>query len=351
MKFIHTADVHLGVNPDAGKALSENRPNEIWDSFARMIKRCEEEQLDLLLIAGDLFHRQPLLRELKEVNYLFSKLTKTRVVLIAGNHDYVKPDSYYLTFPWNENVFPLLSDSMEWIEFPEIQTCIYGFSYHRREITESLYDEARPGQRQPYEILLAHGGDERHIPIRKQKLKALGYDYIALGHIHKPQKLNDSAIRYAGAPEPIDKNDIGPHGYIVGEISAAGTRTKFVKSAVREYIHLIVEVEEAMTGFALREKIRSAIEDNGRQNIYKVILKGLRDPEVLFDPDSMDTYGNILEIIDETRPAYDFEKLEAENRDNLLGKFIGRMKGYDPGTIESFALYEGVRAILKAKRG
>ena len=41
---------------------------------------CEEEQTELLLIAGDLFHRQPLLRELKEVDYLFGSLTKTQVV-------------------------------------------------------------------------------------------------------------------------------------------------------------------------------------------------------------------------------------------------------------------------------
>ena len=89
MKFIHIADVHLGVHPDAGTAYTEKRPKEIWDTFERIIGICQKEQTDLLLIAGDLFHRQPLLRELKEVNYLFSALTHTKVVLIAGNHDFV----------------------------------------------------------------------------------------------------------------------------------------------------------------------------------------------------------------------------------------------------------------------
>ena len=102
MKFIHIADVHLGVHPDAGTAYTEKRPKEIWDTFERIIGICQKEQTDLLLIAGDLFHRQPLLRELKEVNYLFSALTHTKVVLIAGNHDYIRRDSYYPTFPWSE---------------------------------------------------------------------------------------------------------------------------------------------------------------------------------------------------------------------------------------------------------
>ena len=84
MKFIHTADVHLGVKPDAGRAYTKNRPEEIWKSFEKLIRLCEREKTDLLVIAGDLFHRQPLLREMKEVNALFARLTHTKVVLVAG---------------------------------------------------------------------------------------------------------------------------------------------------------------------------------------------------------------------------------------------------------------------------
>ena len=84
MRFIHIADVHLGAEPDAGKAYSKRRTEEIWDSFVQIVSLCGRETNGLLLIAGDLFHRQPLLRELKEVNELFAKLTHTEVVLIAG---------------------------------------------------------------------------------------------------------------------------------------------------------------------------------------------------------------------------------------------------------------------------
>ena len=62
MKFIHAADVHLGASPDAGSSYTENRGTELWESFERLLKVCEEERVDLLLLAGDLFHRQPLLR-------------------------------------------------------------------------------------------------------------------------------------------------------------------------------------------------------------------------------------------------------------------------------------------------
>ena len=87
MKFIHIADVHLGAQPDAGPAYTEKRPEELWAAFEHVVGVCRTERTDLLLIAGDLFHRQPLLRELKEVNYLFSTLSHTQVVLIAGKSE------------------------------------------------------------------------------------------------------------------------------------------------------------------------------------------------------------------------------------------------------------------------
>ena len=59
MKFIHIADVHLGAVPDKGYPWSKKREEEIWRTFRSLVRRAEEEQVDLLLIAGDLFHRQP----------------------------------------------------------------------------------------------------------------------------------------------------------------------------------------------------------------------------------------------------------------------------------------------------
>ena len=86
MKFIHIADLHLGVKPDRDKPWAKERERDNWQAFEDVINRAKEDQVQLLLVAGDLFHRQPLMRELKEVNYQFSKIPQVQVVLIAGNH-------------------------------------------------------------------------------------------------------------------------------------------------------------------------------------------------------------------------------------------------------------------------
>lgn len=343
--------MHLGACPDAGRAYTKNRGEEIWNTFERVIQVCEKEKTDLLLIAGDLFHRQPLLRELKEVDYLFSKLTHTKVVLIAGNHDYLKSDSYYRKYRWASQVYFLLDDALDYVEFPELETSVYGLSYASKEIVEPLYDQAFPQKKQPIEILLAHGGDEKHIPINKNRLLKLGYDYIALGHIHRMAEMEKNKIVYAGAMEPTDKNDIGPHGYFAGEIINGRTEAHFVPFAVRNYIHMEIQITESMTKREIKDRVAEEISKKGIMNCYKIILNGFCDQDMELNFEELDVYGNILEIQNMTRPAYDFEKIQRVNTGNILGKYIESMKDAEKDSVEYMALFEGVQALLDSKRG
>ena len=351
MRFIHIADVHLGAEPDAGEAYSRQRPRELWDALEHVINICEKEQTDLLLIAGDLFHRQPLMRELKELDYLFSTLTHTQVVLIAGNHDYIRRDSYYRTFEWGENVYPIFGEVPEYVDFPELDTVVYGLSYHRREIREPLYDRFQAQGIRRHEILLAHGGDEKHIPFSTAALEKAGFDYVALGHIHKPQAVRKNRIVYAGALEPVDVNDVGPHGYVRGEITGEETRVQWVPCAKRRYIHLEVPVEEEDTLGSLRRKIREQLGEMGNDNIYKIILKGHRSEDFSIDTRDVCDSGNVVEVSDQTIPALDLEKISRENRGNLIGAYIRRFENCQPGSAEYQALCEGVETLLANRRG
>lgn len=343
--------MHLGICPNAGKAYTKNRKKEIWDSLERLVKVCETDKTDLLLIAGDFFHRQPLLRELRELDALFAELTHTKVVLIAGNHDYLKKDSYYRKYKWKSEVYGLMSGEVDYVEFPELGTCVYGLSYLKKEITDPLYDQAFPKKKQKIEILLAHGGDEKHIPFNKNQLKRLGYDYIALGHIHRRMVLEEGKIEYAGSLEPTDKNDTGVHGYVKGEAINGHVTTKFIPFACREYIHTIVEMTAQMTLRELKKAIENKIKHLGTENIYKITVTGFRAQDMELDFTDMDVYGNILEFVDDTQPFFEFEKLYRMNATNLLGKYIESLRDSEPGSVEYEALFEGVRALTEAKEG
>lgn len=353
MKFIHTSDLHLGVRPDAGPEYTKRRPEEIWETFKSILDRCEDEQIDLLLISGDVFHRQPLLRELKELNAMFAGLSHTKVVFTAGNHDYLKPNSMYRNFKWAGNVVPLLEGRLLKVEFPEFRTAVSGFSYLDRELQGGIRVEWKCVRSMENEILLLHGGDEKHLSFKREEVDLLGYDYTALGHIHKPDPEITGKCRYSGSPEPTDPNDTGKHGYVIGTAENGVVETEFVPAAKREYIHLDIPVDEEMTGRLLLDTLREKIEENGVENMYRFTLKGLRDPDIRFDTVNMDAGGGVVDIRDMTTPAYDYEKLCASNGQNLLGRFIQSFLEQEEesrGEVEQMALYEGVQAILETRK-
>ena len=157
-------------------------------------------------------------------------------------------------------------------------------------------------------------------------------------------------MAYAGALEPIDRNDTGVHGFVRGILDPSGCRISFVEHAEREYVHMDVPVEEHMTGYELHTRIDELIGQRGVQNMYCLSLEGRRDPDVVFDLSQMDTFGNVLEIADHTRPAYDYEKLLGRNQENLLGRYIASFEGAEADSTEYAALCEGVQALLDTRR-
>ena len=82
MKFIHTGDIHWGMTPDADKPWGSERAQAIKDTFKKIIAQAGKMQADCLFISGDLFHRQPLVRDLKEVNYLFTTIPNGAPMLL-----------------------------------------------------------------------------------------------------------------------------------------------------------------------------------------------------------------------------------------------------------------------------
>ena len=156
MKFIHTGDIHWGMSPDSDKPWSRERSRDIRDTFTAIIAKAKELRVDCLFIAGDLFHRQPLLRDLKEVNYLFSTIPQTQVVIIAGNHDRIRKNSAVLSFSWASNVTFLESEDVSSVYFEDINTEVTGFSYYTAEIPEPRLDALEAPEDGKIHILLGH---------------------------------------------------------------------------------------------------------------------------------------------------------------------------------------------------
>lgn len=347
MLIIHTADLHLGASPDAGEPWGKNRKQELWESFEKLIKAVELQQADLLLIAGDLFHRPPLLRELREVNDRFSTLTKTKVVLMAGNHDHMGANSFYKGFSWAENVHFFESDEISAVKFPDIRVEVYGFSYHKKEIREHLYDDVKIEDNGYYHILLAHGGDEKHIPYTKEKLTKSGFDYIAFGHIHKPGMILPGRAVMAGSLEPTDHTCDGTHGFVRVQVKDGRNEISLIPFAKREYRTLPLEIAVEDTVGSISRRLGEKVTELGAENIYDVVITGKRHASLEIMEAQIKSVGNIRSIVDKTEKFYDYGQLREKYMGRLLQRYIDSFASCNTA-LEKQALGIGTEAILEA---
>ena len=208
MKFIHTGDIHWGMTPDADKPWGKERAQAIKDTFKKIVSQAGKIQADCLLISGDLFHRQPLMRDLKEVNYLFTTIPNVKVILIAGNHDRIRENSALLSFhgapmllfSWTRTLIPFIL---------RISIRKFTVSVITPERSKPLLEDMQVSVNNHIQILMAHGGDAAHLPINFNSLELSPFSYIALGHIHKPQVISEDKIAYCGSPEPLDLTETG----------------------------------------------------------------------------------------------------------------------------------------------
>lgn len=352
MKFIHTADIHWGMVPDSDRPWGKKREQAIRLTLQNIVEDARENRVDLLLISGDLFHRQPLARDLKEVNYLFSTIPGTRVVIIAGNHDRIRRSSALLSFTWSSNVTFLMDEDLSSVCFDELNTEVYGFSYHTPEILEDKTAQFVIPDNRRTKILMLHGGDSKHLPFDKNALAAMPVSYIALGHIHKPAVILENRMAYPGSPEPLDMTETGQHGYFLGEIdnySGQVTSLKFKPASQAQYISLVVSVTPATTNLELSQLIADEIRKRGAANIYRFRIRGMRDPDIEFDIDFLSGQWNIIEIIDESEPQYDFHALFAEHPSDMIGFYIHALMKDNMSPVEKKALHYGIHALLMTK--
>ncbi len=358
MKFLHAGDVHLGAEPESGTGLGPVRRAELWDAFRDIIEICEQEQVDVLLLPGDLFHGQPLLREVKEVDYLFRRLTHTRVVMCAGNHDCLLPSSHYYDVTFPEHVTFLMDNRVDRVYFPELNVEVSGLSYETRQISEARYDFFHSSNPERITILLAHGNilcNDKSIPLHRSALETAGFDYVALGHLHNRFEISER-IAYSGSLEPLNRGETGAKGYITGEITKKNgepskIQWRFVPHARRNYIPLEFKTSVQTTELSLCSELSAIMQERGPEHMYLVTLTGTRARETVWNTEilcsTLEKRGmHVVELKDETVPDFPVDKLREELEDTLVGRFIKRMETVEDSKLRSLALQYGLQALL-----
>lgn len=329
MKFVHIADMHFDIPfvvLNNRNNLGEKRRFDQRETLKKIIEYIQEKNIDYLFIAGDLYEHEYIRKTTIEyINNLFKQIPNTKIFIAPGNHDPYINSSMYKTFNWNNNVH-IFSGELELIE--ENNCDIYGYGFNDFYCKNSIIDKIHITNENKINILITHGAlsggtleNMEYNPINKSKLKQLGFDYVALGHIHKLDYNNEinQRIVYPGSTVSLGFDELGSHGMIVGELDKEKIKLEFIPIDNKEFKELELNISDINSEEELIEKINNLnLEEN---NFYKIILIGNKNFEInIYNLFKYILNENIIKIKDKSKLKINIEEVSKNN--NLKGLFV-----------------------------
>ncbi len=294
--FIHTADIHLGrAFADIDYDLSQEQKEIINTAHEKALDElcgfAIDKEVDFVLIAGDTFDECVHDLHSRLVLYNFLKRLESNeiwVYIVPGNHD---PASSYTKEIGFKNsgyvkIFGVNTPSETVVvknRAGQDAAVIYPFGFETTEYSHSPCDVLEKTRSTGlFNIGLIHcdksGGDKNvYAPCTEKELLDLGYDYYALGHIHKPD-LGEKLV-YPGTIQARSRKDTGEHGFCYVNVDNNKiVSNEFVKCDKVRYYNLVFSVTEDETEFDTIERISKRIEELSRGAeliILNLVMEGV----------------------------------------------------------------------------
>ncbi len=322
MRFIHTADLHLGAAMTGAPYRAMVRHRELR-ALQNIIEYAEAQGIQYVVVAGDLFDSvEPPLATLRAVQKMLSQ-TNLRFFIAAGNHDILR-DGKYMDGAFSENVH------------------IFPAHTERVRVEEGSFIGASLSLGQPHpfgnidlgegiNVGVFHGniGDsDKAYRIEASAVEHSGLDFLALGHIHKREKpyiCGKTQVANCGATvcHGFDEKEVGAvydvtlteQGAEIREVPLGRDCT--VRFGEREVV-LQADMDQAAVLGAL---VTSAGEMNAAYDVFRLRVCG---ESACFIPPLLEDMPSLVEIINETTLPIDLTELAKSQ--TLQGYFVSAMK-------------------------
>jgi DNA repair exonuclease SbcCD nuclease subunit len=277
-RFVHTADIHLDSplkslalrNPD----LAELIGNATRRAFVRTVELCLEERVQALIIAGDLYDGDQ--TSMKTARFLSEQMRRlceagVSVFIVRGNHDALSKITKELTPPESVKVF---DGRAEYVEFDgNLPIAIHGLSFAKPQAPESLLGKYKPAVPGAYNIGIMHTslsgvvGHDLYAPCSVSELLSTGFDYWALGHIHKRSVIEGrTSIVMPGNPQGRDINEDGLKSVTLVTVREDRSATIEERpTAIAQFGRVALDLSSVENWTDLIERTSSLLNDTRRQ--------------------------------------------------------------------------------------
>jgi len=343
IKILHSADIHFDT-PFSGMTPKEalKSKEELKQVFEKIIKMTLENEIDILLIAGDIFDNLSVNKTtLYFIKNCFENISKVKVFISPGNHDPFNEKSFYNIVDWPDNVH-IFKGNMESVTLEDLNTVVWGAGFNTSHVNKSLLKEVERVDRYN-NIMVLHGeitttkdGNDYN-PITEEDIAKSNMDYIALGHRHKfseVKKIENTYYSYSGCPQGRGFDELEDKGIILIELKERFVESKFIRTSIRNYYEKEINIQGCFGYSEVKNKIINEILSYDRKNnFYRIILKG----EVCEDftlneeflQESLKDEFHFVKVIDKSEIKLDMNEL---------------IKGYSLKSIFAKKIYERLQS-------
>jgi DNA repair protein SbcD/Mre11 len=292
VKFIHTADLHLDT-PFKGLSswnedLSKKLKDATFQSFRRIVQLCLDNKVDFLIISGDVFDSEN--KSLASQLRFFPELKKLSdsgisTYIVCGNHDphssWINlshlPDKVYCFDPASCGYTTFNKDN---VPVADIHGISFGESSVKLNLAKKYKLSPSPS---PVSIAVLHGviGEPgphiEYAPFKVEDILDKGFDYWALGHIHKTKIIRSDkpAVAYPGNPQGRDFGETGIKGcFLVSIRENQNPRIELLPTQLIRFENLSVDLTGVVRVEELVARIGDAIRSiEGYQENINLVLR------------------------------------------------------------------------------
>jgi len=228
MRFLHIADLHIGKQINDVSLLDDQEA-----VLQQVVHIANTEKIDCILIAGDVYQRSsPQAEAMALFDRFISQLANDgrKVFVISGNHDSALRISYFSSLVKSSGVYitESFNGTLQHVSLhdDEGELIVWMMPFLRPSQVKRALPEEKISSYQDAVLAVLRNTDidysKRNLLICHQFILGCevcdseelsvgtldhidgaifdGFDYVALGHIHKPQKILRDTLRYAGSP-------------------------------------------------------------------------------------------------------------------------------------------------------
>lgn len=297
MKLLHAADLHIdsplrGLDRYPG-APAEHLRNATRSAVDNLVTLALTEEVTAVLLAGDIYDGT--WEDFKTGLYFTQQMHRLReagipVFMISGNHDAENTMTMKLTLP--ENVHRFSPDGAGRQIREDLGLAVHGQSFAQRDVRDNLaagYRDAVPGL---FNVGLLHTslegrpGHGRYAPCNLEQLVNHGYDYWALGHIHKRDVMRENGVHvvFPGNTQGRHAGETGDKGCTLVTVDGSGAVERLehrsLDNAARWHevrVDMARAQDQDDACRLVEEELRSQVSDhavNGRVDAVRVVVSG-----------------------------------------------------------------------------